>query len=209
MKLLKPSDYSRFEINFEEAITTSNGNKIIKIKEEKTPRFIIETPWLFSFGVKRRKGIKPGDTTGFYIPICLWKKGEKPTKEEQDFYDFINLVEDYCFHHLQKVFGLVVASKMNKICYKEKYDPPIMNPKLIYSKREDKIYSLFRTKENANVDPWDFSNKFCTVKMVLEFDCIFVGDNTVSVQMNAREVYVKKEKVVKPLLNVVESEDEE
>ena len=65
--------------------------KRIKIETKypngKTGALVLETPFLFSFGVNERKNQDTDQLTGYSIPVCLWKKDEKPNQEEEDFYD--------------------------------------------------------------------------------------------------------------------------
>ena len=60
-----------------------------KLPNGKTSPLVTETPFLFSFGVSERKNQKANQLNGYSIPVCLWKKDEKPNQEEKDFYDAI------------------------------------------------------------------------------------------------------------------------
>ena len=65
---------------------TSIKYKRIKI-ETKLPNgkispLVVETPFLFSFGVSERKNQETGELNGYSIPVCLWKKDEKRNQEE-------------------------------------------------------------------------------------------------------------------------------
>ena len=77
---------------------TSIKYKRIKI-ETKLPNgkispLVVETPFLFSFGVSKRKNRETGQLTGYSIPVCLWKKDQKPNQEEQDFFDLLNNIHE-------------------------------------------------------------------------------------------------------------------
>ena len=64
----------------------------IKYPNGKTGPLRLETPFLFSFGVNQRKNQDTDQLTGYSIPVCLWKKDEKPNKEEEDFYIALNKI---------------------------------------------------------------------------------------------------------------------
>ena len=42
---------------------------------------------------------------------------------------------------------------------------PVLYAKLIYSEKSKNILSLFSTKGKKNVDPFDYLNQYCKVKM--------------------------------------------
>ena len=60
-----------------------------KLPNGKTTPLVLETPFLFSFGVNERKNQETHQLNGYSIPVCLWKKDEKPNQEEKDFHDAI------------------------------------------------------------------------------------------------------------------------
>ena len=77
---------------------TSIKYKRIKI-ETKLPNgkispLVVETPFLFSFGVSKRKNQETGQLTVYSIPVCLWRKDQKPNQEEQDFFDLLNNIHE-------------------------------------------------------------------------------------------------------------------
>ena len=51
-----------------------------KLPNGKIPPLVLETPFLFSFGVSERKNQETGQLNGYSIPVCLWKKDGKPKK---------------------------------------------------------------------------------------------------------------------------------
>ena len=48
---------------------------------------VIESPFLFSFGVTERKNQETGKPAGYSIPVCLWQKDSTPNPDEKQFYD--------------------------------------------------------------------------------------------------------------------------
>lgn len=65
--------------------------KRIKIETKypngKNGPLVVETPFLFCFGVNERKNQETEQLTGYSIPVCLWKKDENPNKHEKAFFD--------------------------------------------------------------------------------------------------------------------------
>ena len=95
--------------------------KRIKIETKypngKTGALALETPFLFSFGVNERKNQENDQLTGYSIPVCLWKKDEKPNQEEQDFYDALNKIHEICQDYLTEYYGDNEASSFGEILY--------------------------------------------------------------------------------------------
>ena len=52
----------KIEVNYRNEETRNN----------KQGPLIMESPFLFSFGVSERKDIKSNELTGYCIPFCLW-----------------------------------------------------------------------------------------------------------------------------------------
>ena len=85
-----------------------------------------------------------------------------------------------CLCYLEEEYSADAASHLSDIFYnkqiecldkkgrtKKKRDdtaPPVLYTKLIYSK---KIMTLFRSKGNDKVNPFDYLNQYCKVKMAL------------------------------------------
>ena len=94
MQLSKVENITKENIVFHEAKDFQLRNSNIKYKrikiETKLPKgktspLVLETPFLFSFGVSERKNQETNQLNGYSIPVCLWKKDEKPNQEEKDF----------------------------------------------------------------------------------------------------------------------------
>ena len=60
-----------------------------KLPNGKLSPLVVETPFLFSFGVSKRKNQETGQLNGYSIPVCLWKNDEKPNQEEKNFCDVL------------------------------------------------------------------------------------------------------------------------
>ena len=123
---------------------------------------VIETPFLFSFGVNEKRSQETGKLVGYSIPVCLKSKDSEPNIQEKAFFDVINNVAEICRLHVESEFGADLASCMSLPFYykqveytdkkgkkKTKRDTsaaPVLYTKLIYSEKSKKILSLFKTK---------------------------------------------------------------
>ena len=69
---------------------------------------------------------------------------------------------------------------------------PVLYAQLIYSEKSKKILSLFKSKGNKSVDPFDYLDQYCKVKVALIFEGLYLSNNIVSLQIKVHEAYVKK-----------------
>ena len=83
---------------------------------------------------------------------------------------------------------------------------PVLYAKLIYSEKVKKILSLFRTKGKQKVNPFNYLNQYCHVKMALIIEGIFIS-KTVTVKVH--ECYIKPLKPREPLLAIQEEDEQE
>ena len=224
MELTKPSNLRKESIIFRKPKTDKHGNEIIKIQTKyavtgKLGPLVIETPFLFSFGVNERKSLDSDELVGYTLPVCLWEKDEQP-----NFFECLTLIQEVCHKYLEKETNETdISERLSEILYykttidkrgRKKRDEsfsPVLYAKLIYSgKAEGKILSLFRTKGDDNVDPMLYFEKYCTVKLALIVDSIYISDTSISIQTRVSECYVKHYKglVIKPMLEIEESDDE-
>ena len=207
---------------------TSIKYKRIKIETKmsngKISPLVVETPFLFSFGISKRKNQETGELNGYSIPVCLWKKDEKPNQEEQDFFNLLNNIHDICRSYLEKNYGEDQAASLGEILYykqiehtnekgktrkkKDKSRAPVLYDKLIYSDKTKKILSIFRTIGKQNVNPLDYLDQFFNTKMAIIFESIYLAKNFISLQIKAHEVYIKPLKPRESILEIKESDDE-
>ena len=194
MQLSKRENITKENIIFHEPkdfqLRNSNikykGIKIeTKLSNGKTSPLVLETPFLFSFGVSERKNQETNQLNGYSIPVCLWKKDANPNQGVKDFYNALNKIHDICRGHLAEYYGDNEASSFGEILYykqieyqnskgkikKKKDEPssPVLYVKLIYSDKTKKILSIFRTKGNQNVNPFDYLNQYFNTKMAIIF----------------------------------------
>ena len=111
----------------------------VKYPNGKKGPLIIETPFLFSFGVNEKKSQDTNKLVGYSIPVCLWSKDSEPNAEEQLFFEALN----------NFIIYKQVEYTDKKAKKKTRRDPsaaPVLYAKLIYSEKSKKILSLFRTE---------------------------------------------------------------
>ena len=79
----------------------------------------------------------------------------------------------------------------------------------MYSKKAKKMLSLFKSKGKKSVDPFDYLNQYCRVKVALIFEGMYLSNNIVSLQIKVHEVYVKEIPQHKSLMTIEEDEENE
>ena len=78
---------------------------------------VIETPFLFSFGVNEKRNQETGKLVGYSIPICLWAKDSEPNNKEQSFFEAINNITTICQQHLENEYGADLPSSLSSLLY--------------------------------------------------------------------------------------------
>ena len=128
---------------------------------------IIETPFLFTFGVNEKKSQETDKLIGYSIPVCLWEKDSQPDIEEKAFFESINSITEICQQHLENECGADLAPTLNAPLYykqveytdkkgkkKNKRDEtaaPVLYAKLIYSEKNKKFFLFLKQKESKNL----------------------------------------------------------
>ncbi|CAH3143217.1 unnamed protein product [Pocillopora meandrina] len=197
MQLTCLNKLTKENIFFQEPVVNKYGNKTIQIltnygeSRHLTTPLVIESPLLFSFGVKKSVD-EDEDLIGYSMPTCLWSDYKQPSQKQLDFYSGLKKIEMICHEHLDKVFGPEI-SEMIKLPLVEKDEKaPILYSKLIFSKKKtQKIYTIFHSKENNKENPLDYIDQYCKVKMSLIIDSIHIGDKTVTVQIKVNDIFIK------------------
>ena len=114
MMLTSYEDLTPDNIIFNEAKEYKVNDSKIKYKripiEVKYPNgkkgpLIIETPFLFSFGVNEKKSQDINKLVGYSIPVCLWSKDSEPNAEEQLFFEALNNIVGMCTLYLESEYG--------------------------------------------------------------------------------------------------------
>ena len=192
----------------------------VKYPNNKKGPLVVETPFLFSFGVSEKKNQETGKLVGYSIPVCLWSKDSEPNNKERAFFDVINNVIKFSQQHLENEFGQDLASSFSSPFYykqieytykkgkkktkKDESSSPILYAKLIYSEKTNKILSLFKGKRGRDLNPFKYINQYCNVKLALIIEGIFISKTVTSLQIKVHECYVKELEPRKSLLKIDE-----
>lgn len=96
------------------------------------------------------------------------------TKSRRGKFNGLNDIVEICPNHLDECGPDAASSLASPLCFKqEEYidkkgknktrkdesSAPVLYCKLIYSEKSNKILSLFKSKGNKNVDPFDYLNQ--------------------------------------------------
>ena len=187
-----------------------------KLPNGKTTPLVVETPFLFSLN-------KTNKVNGYSIPVCLWKKDAEPNQKETNFHNIIKKVQELCHDHLSREHGENEATSLSDILYykqveytdkkgktKKKNDEtssPVLYVKLIYSSDTKKFSTIFRVKGKKEVKPLDYKDKYFNIRMAIIFDSIYLGKNSVSIQVKAHEVHILPFEERKSILEYKENDD--
>ena len=232
MQLTSIQDLSPQSIIFNEAKEYNVKDSKIKYKripietvypDGKKGPLVIETPFLFSFGVNEKKDQNTNKLVGYSIPVCLWEKDSIPNLKEEQFYKFLCKITETCKEYLEEEYGPDLASSLSEPLYykqieytdkkgkkKTKRDSsaaPVLYAKLIYSSKLKKILSLFQVKGKKKVNPFNYLNQYCNVKMALIIEGIFISKTVTSLQIKVHECYIKESKPRKSLLTIEEESE--
>ena len=193
----------------------------VKYPNGKKGPLVMESPFLFSFGVNEKKSQETKKLVGYSLPVCLWSKDSEPNAEEQLFFEALNNIMGMCTLHLESEYGADLASSLSSPFYykQEEYvdkkgkrkirkDPsaaPVLYAKLIYSEKSKKILSLFKTKGKKDLNPFKYLDQYCHVRMALIIEGIqFISKTVTSLQIKVHECYVKQLEPRKSLLTIDE-----
>ena len=80
---------------------------------------------------------------------------------------------------------------------------------MIYSDKTKKILTIYRTKGNKSINPFDYLNQHFNTKMAIIFESIYLAKNIIPLQIEAHEVYIKPLKPRESILEIKESHDED
>lgn len=158
---------------------------------------------LFSFGVSENTNPDTGKTNGYVVPICLWNR-ESPSKEEKDwsstFDSIIERCKEYLLSHKEDIEKYELEpsdlKKLNPLYWKKEKGVvvagtgPTLYAKLIVSKKQEKIVTMFSDFDGNQVDPLSLIGKYCFVNAAVKIESIFIG-NKISMQIKLYECEVK------------------
>ena len=232
MQLTSIQDFNPQSIIFNEE--KEYNVKDLKIKYKRIPietvypdgkkgPLVIETPFLFSFGVNEKKDQNTNKLVGYSIPVCLWEKDSSPNLTEEQFYRFLCKITEICQKYLEEEYGPELASSLSEPLYykqieytdkkgkkKTKRDSSaasVLYAKLIYSSKLKKILSIFQVKGKKKVTPFNYLNQYCNVKMALIIEGIFISKTVTSLQIKVHECYIKESKPRESLLTIEEESE--
>ena len=196
-----------------------------KLPNGKFSPLVVETRFLFSFGISERKDQETNKISGYSIPVCLWKKDAEPNQKEINFFNIVNKVQDLCRDHLSREYGENEATRLGEILYykqieytdgkgktkkkKDKSSAPVLYVKLIYSSENKKFSTLFKVKGNKEVKPSEYKDKYFNTRMAVIFESIYLGKTSVSIQVKAHEVHILPFEERKSILEYNENDDED
>ena len=178
--------------------------------------FVLPTSELFSFGVSENKN-DSGKVTGYTLPLCLWNK-EGASKTEKAFSDLLMRVCERVKDHLiindvRRSIGRPdleksELKKLSNFLYFKKDEEknvlpgvgPILYPKLIESKKANKILTPISDSDGNDLDPRTLIGRKCLVRAVIKIESIYIGANP-SIQIKLYEAEIRPlESGVKRLL---------
>lgn len=167
---------------------------------------IFPTTELFSFGVSTNTSQDTGKVNGYSFPLCLWNK-DNPTAVEKAFSTKLEEVVEQCKNHLllestkedTEKYELERAElkKLNSFIYwkREKGkivegSGPTLYPKIIESKKNNKIITNFFDADGNDINAMDLIGKFCWAKAAIKIESIFVGAK-ISLQVKIYEAEIR------------------
>ena len=165
--------------------------------------FILPTSRVFSFGVSENTNPETGKVNGYVMPLCLYNR-DGPSQDEKDWVETFNNIVEKCKDHLVEnretieMYDLEKRDlkKLNPLYYRKekgKVIPgtgPTLYAKLIVSKKQNKIISMFYDGNGESVDPLALLGKYCYATSAIKIESIFIG-NKISLQIKLYECEVK------------------
>ncbi|CAH3182413.1 unnamed protein product [Porites lobata] len=136
---------------------------------------------------------------------------------------YVVTLSKICQKYLEEEYGPDLASSLSEPLYykqieytdkkgkkKTKRDTsaaPVLYAKLVYSGKLKKILSLFHVKGKKKVNPFNYLNQYCNVKMALIIEGIFISKTVTSLQIKVHECYIKELKPRESLLTIEEESE--
>jgi len=175
---------------------------------------ILSTERLFSFGVSENKDMN--DKTkinGYVLPLCLYNR-DGPSKEEKEWVDIFVKITELCKKHILdskeslEKYDLEPSDlkKLNPLYYKKEKGKivegtgPVLYAKLISSKKDGKIRSMFFNKAGEPTDAMSLLGVYSYVRAAVKIESIFISAK-ISLQVKLYEAEVEPMGAsMKPLL---------
>ena len=205
------SSYNTKNMIFSEPVETKTPTfsfRRIMIQTKNTDKttgdLVIATPKLFSFGVQENKSTDPTKPpNGYSMALSLWNR-DGCTDEEKKFtdtyLDIINACREHVLNNKDSIqkYDLEKSDlkKLDSLWWKRDKGQivegtgPTLYAKLISSKKDNKILTLFYNEKGDPVDPLSLFGKYCNVYGAIQIQSIFIGLK-ISVQVKLYECEVK------------------
>ena len=159
---------------------------------------------IFSFGVSESINKDTGVVNGYSMALCLLPRDEEPSDEQKEFISTYDAVANKCKEYLiekRDVIGkyeleLGDLKKLNNIYIKKDKGVPVpgssptLYPKLIVSKKQDKILTYFFDEDDNPLNALDLIGKYCHVNAAIKIESIFIGKD-ISLQVKLYECEVR------------------
>ncbi len=172
-------------------------------KDGSIGELVLSTNKLFSFGVSENTNPDTGKVNGYVMPLCLWNR-DGASKEEKEWSDTFDSIVERCKSHLVEKredieqYDLTMSDlkKFNPLYYKKEKGKvvegtgPTLYAKLIVSKKQDKIVTMFYDSEGTAIDALSLIGKYCYAKCAVKIESIFIG-NKICLQVKLYECEVK------------------
>ena len=164
---------------------------------------VLPTEQVFSFGIGENTNPDTGKVNGYVMPLCLWNR-DSPTKAEKEWSETFDKIVEKCKDHLldnkedieQYNLERNDLKKLNPLYWKREKGKivegtgPTLYAKLIVSKKQNKITSMFFDTDGNALDSQALIGKYANVKAAIKIESIFVGTK-VSLQIKLYEAEVK------------------
>jgi len=164
---------------------------------------VFPTESCFSFGVSENKDQQTQKVNGHTFSLTLWGR-EGPSPAQKEWLETFNAVVESCKKHVLVVREEIAKHDLEKSDLK-KFNPlyykrvdgkivddrgPTLYPKLIESKKENKILTKFYDQQDdKEIEPFDLKGKRCNTKAAVKIESIYVGDK-IKLQVKLYEAYV-------------------
>jgi hypothetical protein len=175
-------------------------------KDGSLGELVFQTEELFSFGVSENKDQATGKVNGYTLPLCMWNK-DAPTENEKAFTQILEDVVEKCKDHLildetkDEICKYTLERNdlktLNSFIYRKKEKGkviegvgPVLYPKLIESKKNNKIITSIFNDRGQEFDPMGLVGKYCWVKAAVKIESIYVGAK-ISMQVKVYEAEVR------------------
>ncbi len=170
---------------------------------------VFPTDELYSFGVSENTDAETGKVNGHTLPLCLWDK-LNPTPRQKAFSAKLEEIVEKCKDHLlldstkeeTEKFDLERSElkKLNGFIYWKKDKGkivegtgPTLYPKLLESKKDNRIITSFFDASGNELEPRDLIGKHCYAKAAVKIEGIFVGGK-ISIQVKVFEAESRSSK---------------